>query len=202
MITEGEPPLVGDLSATVSVTGPRSPWVSASSGATVSGDRAELHRADVRPTGDLVVELAPSIVRKGAARAYIAPGGKGEDPYVLFRTEVPDIADSGIMLALVVDTSMSMGVASLETERAIVDAVLEGLGPSDSLLVLAADQTARALGPGHPPPSSRNSERRCAAIWRLSTRGGRRTWQPHSSKLPICSTRLRPDEKARAWSFT
>ena len=74
---------------------------------------------------------------------------KGEDPFVLVRTEVPEVAESGIALALVVDTSLSVGT-SLETERAIVDAVLEGLGPKDSLVVLASDQTARAVGPDRP----------------------------------------------------
>ena len=69
---------------------------------------------------------------------------------MLVRTEVPDTEGSGIALALVVDTSLSMGAASLETERAIVDAVLEGLGPRDTLVVLASDQTVRALGPDKP----------------------------------------------------
>jgi tetratricopeptide (TPR) repeat protein len=150
MSTEGEPPLVGDLHAAVTLVGVRSPWASASTGLAVSDGRAEIHRADVRPTGDLVVETVPSVVRKGLARAYVAPGGKGEDAYVLFRTEVPEVTGSGTVLALVVDTSMSAGVSSLETERAVVDAVLEGLGAHDSLVVLAADQTVRALGPGHP----------------------------------------------------
>lgn len=152
MASEGEPPMIGELAAQVNA-GPASGVLSSvSAGAVVNGRRVELQRGDVRPTGDLVVELAPTVVRAKTARAYVTQADKGEDPYVLVRTEVPEATDSGIALALVVDTSLSVGAASLETERAIVDAVLEGLGPKDSLVVLASDQTVRALGPDTPSP--------------------------------------------------
>jgi Flp pilus assembly protein TadD len=150
MASEGEPPMIGELAARVTTTPTAARWISTSSGASVNGPRVELHRGDVRPTGDLVVEVAPSVVRAGEARAYIAPAERGQDPYVLVRTEVPDASDAGITLALVVDTSFSAGASSLETERAVVDAVLEGLGPRDSLVVLAADQTVRPVGPDKP----------------------------------------------------
>ena len=159
MASESESPLVGDLSARVHTKG-ASTWLSASSGAVVTSEGVELHRADVRPTGDLVVELAPPIVRAGVARAYVEKGERrctdsncqDEDPFVLVRTEVPEIAETGVTLALVVDTSMSMGPSLLETERAVVDALLEGLGPRDHLAVLAADQTVRPVGPSKPSP--------------------------------------------------
>jgi tetratricopeptide (TPR) repeat protein len=150
MASDGEPPSIGELAAQVNATPAAGVLASVSAGATVNGRRIELQRGDVRPTGDLVVEVSPTAVRPGAARAYVAQGDKGEDPFVLVRTEVPDTEGSGIALALVVDTSQSMGAASLETERAIVDAVLEGLGPRDTLVVLASDQTVRALGPDKP----------------------------------------------------
>lgn len=154
-----EPPLVAELAARVDATASGSPWLSASAGSSVTRGRVvELRKADARPTGDLVVELAPSVVKAGRVRAYVQPAGPGfagEDPFVLVRTEVPELADSGVRLALVVDTSMSSGVAGLETNRAVVDAVLEGLSPRDSLVVLAADQTVRALGSGQPAPVSK-----------------------------------------------
>jgi tetratricopeptide (TPR) repeat protein len=152
MSSEGEPPMIGELEAAVHTAQAAAPWMSASTGATVNGRRVELQRGDVRPTGDLVVEVAPPVVRAGVARAYVAPAEKGEDPYVLVRTEVPDAAGEGITLALVVDTSLSAGAASLETERAVVDAVLQGLGPRDSLVVLAADQTVRTVASATPQP--------------------------------------------------
>jgi hypothetical protein len=152
MASEGQPPMIGELAARVSTSPTAARWLSTSAGTSVTGPRVELHRGDVRPTGDLVVEVAPSVVTPGKARVYLAPAERGQDPYVLVRTEVPDLSDAGITLALVVDTSFSTGASSLETERAVVDAVLEGLGPHDSLVVLAADQTVRPVGPEKPGP--------------------------------------------------
>ena len=151
MASEGDPPMIGELAASVTAQQATS-WISTSAGATVSGPRVQLRRGDVRPSGDLVVEVAPAVVHPGAARAYVTPAAPGEDPYVLVRTEVPESPDTGIALALVVDTSFSAGASSLEAERAIVDAVLEGLGPRDTLVVLAADQLVRPVGPPAPTP--------------------------------------------------
>jgi tetratricopeptide (TPR) repeat protein len=152
MASEGDIPMIGELAAQVNAGPTAGVLSSVSAGATVNGRTVDLQRGDVRPTGDLVVEMAPTVVRAGAARAYVTQGEKGEDPFVLVRTEVPDTGDSGIAMALVVDTSLSVGAASLETERAVVDAVLEGLGAKDSLVVLAADQTVRPVGPDRPSP--------------------------------------------------
>src|SRR5207247_2551076 len=101
-------------------------------------------------TGDLVVELIPSVVKAGVARAYVEKDEKNEDPYVLVRTELPSLTGTGVTLALVVDVSSSVGPALLETERAAVDAVLESLGPKDSVIVLAADQGTAIVGPDKP----------------------------------------------------
>ena len=163
MGSDGEPPMIGELDASVRTVQAAAPWISASAGAQANGNRIELQRGDVRPTGDLVVEVVPPVIHPGAARAYVAPGEEGEDPYVLIRTEVPDAPGEGITLALVVDTSLSVGASSLETERAVVDAVLQGLGAHDSLVVLAADQTVRPVGSATPQPVTpelRNTVRR------------------------------------------
>jgi len=94
--------------------------------------------------------MIPQVVRAGVARAYVERGETYEDPYVLVRTEVPELAESGVTLALVVDTSSSVGPALLETERAAVDALLESMGPKDSVVVLAADQGVATVGPKTP----------------------------------------------------
>ena len=150
MAHAGQAPVVGDLSVKVDADRTDTPWMAASQGSVVRDRIVELHRADARPNGDLVVQLAPAVVKPNSARAYVAPGEKGEDSYVLIRTEVPDEAGTGVVLALVVDTSMSAGAASLETERAVVDALLDGLGSRDKVIVLAADQTVRPVGPPVP----------------------------------------------------
>jgi hypothetical protein len=142
---------IGDLDVSLAATaGTR--WLSASSGATILGQAVDLRRSDVRTTGDVVVELAPPTLRPGAARAFVEPDGASGDPFVLVRTEVPDVPLGGVALAVVVDTSMSVGPSLLEAARAVVDALLDGLGPRDSIVVLAADQTVRRLGPGKPAP--------------------------------------------------
>ncbi len=150
--SEGEPPLIGELTARIDTELSQTPWLTASAGATVKERLVEFRKADVHPTGDLVVELEPAVVRERAARAYVVPGGKGEDPYVMIRTEVPERSEPGISLAVVLDTSMSVGASALETERAVLDAILEGLGPRDAIVVLAADQSVRPVGPATPQP--------------------------------------------------
>ncbi|HVJ19795.1 MAG TPA: VWA domain-containing protein, partial [Polyangiaceae bacterium] len=150
--SEGEPPLIGELTARIDAELTGTPWLTASAGASVKERVVEFRKADVHPTGDLVVELKPAVVRDKSARAYVVPGGKGEDPYIMVRTEVPERSEPGISLAVVLDTSMSVGASALETERAVLDALLEGLGPRDALVVLAADQSVRAVGPATPQP--------------------------------------------------
>jgi tetratricopeptide (TPR) repeat protein len=147
-----EPPLIGELRASIDAEAARSPWLSASTGATVQGRKVTLAKSDVRATGDLVVELSPAVVRADSARAYVAPGPAGEDPYLLVRAEVPEQSEPALDLAVVLDTSMSVGSSALETERAVLDALLEGLGPRDSIVVLAADQTVRSVGPDTATP--------------------------------------------------
>jgi tetratricopeptide (TPR) repeat protein len=146
-IGAAEPALVGELAIEVDATRTNSPLLSVNAGAKVDGRTLALRQTDVRPTADLSLELAPKVVRDGGARAYVVPGPKGEDPYVLVRTELPDRPGAGVALVVVLDTSMSVGPQALETERAVLDAVLEGLGTGDSVAVLAADQTVRPLGP-------------------------------------------------------
>lgn len=146
MASDSESPMVGALEARVEARSPAK-WLSASSGAGVVNGAIELRKADVRPTGDLVVEMIPSVIRAGVARAYVERDEANEDPYVLVRTELPEMTESGTTLALVVDVSSSVGPALLETERAAVDAILESLGPKDKVVVVAADQSTRVVGP-------------------------------------------------------
>jgi len=143
--------IVGQLSVEVDTTHSKTPFLTASAGATVKDGIIRYRQADLRPTGDLVVELSPKVVRPNAARAYVVNAERAtDDPFVMIRTEVPDLREAGVTLAVVVDSSMSVGSPGLETERAVVDAILEGLGPRDSLVVLAADQTLRPMGPAAP----------------------------------------------------
>jgi tetratricopeptide (TPR) repeat protein len=159
MAGSGSAELVSELDARVDFTAARTRFVSVTQGATVKDGFVHLRKTDFRPVADLVVEVEPALLassadragRSAAARAYVSPVA-GEDPYVLVRTEVPRRSERGVTLVLVVDTSMSVGASALETERAVVDAILEGLGPRDSVAVLLADQNVSALGPARPAP--------------------------------------------------
>ena len=145
-----EDSLLGELSVDIQATGSR--YLSASAGSQAALGNVRYRQSDVRPVGDLVVELQPDWAQAGVARAYVAPGEPGEAPYVMVRTEVPAQREPGVTLALVLDTSLSIGEGTLETERAVLDAVLGGLGPRDALVVLAADQSVSELGASTPQP--------------------------------------------------
>ncbi|MCE7889424.1 MAG: VWA domain-containing protein [Sorangiineae bacterium PRO1] len=144
----GEPPLIGEFSAQVDASLAKPRALTASSGANVEGTSVRTRRPDFRPTADLVVdvELAPW---DSNARLYLAQKSGDEDAStVLVRADLPDVGpDVGATLALVVDTSGSAEAAELDVSRAFVRAVLDALGDRDQVVVLAADQTVRPVGP-------------------------------------------------------
>lgn len=143
-------PLLGELRARIDATLAKPVALHVPEGATVHGAVVELARADVRPASDLVVELELSPGSLGPARAYVAQARADQGgPYVFFRTDLPPPsgAATGVTLAIVIDTSLSVDPAMLDAERGLVEALLAGLGPRDRVVVLAADQTTRAVGP-------------------------------------------------------
>lgn len=154
-------PPVGALEIELEVSHEGARWVSASSGATVDDQkptRLALRRSDVRPTADFVAEYTHDT--SNAVRAYVhgepqpegAEWSPADAPYVMLRADLPAQTNTGLSLALVLDTSMSAGGAAFETSRAVVDALLYGLSPDDEIVVFTADQTARALGKDEPQP--------------------------------------------------
>jgi Flp pilus assembly protein TadD len=156
MVGDAAPPLVGEFSARVDA-GPSSPIsVAAGLGARVTGQAVEVRRPDFRPTADLVVDVEIEAWKASpehpapSARAYTAPPS-GDDEAggtVLVRTETPrEAPGEGVTLALVMDVSGSIEPALLDAERALVEAVIGGLGARDRVVVLAADQTVHAVGP-------------------------------------------------------
>ena len=150
MVSEGTPPLIGELRAKVDASGASPRRIAASRGATTNGAVVEWRRADLRPEADLVVDLDVEERAKDRVRAYVAEASSreaGGDPYILVRAEPPsDAAPRGVTLAVVLDTSFSVAPSLLDAERAVVEALLEGLGSEDRLVVLAADQGSRFVG--------------------------------------------------------
>lgn len=154
MAGDAAPPLVGEFSARVEAPGALS--LGAGLGARVEGQAVVVRKPDFRPTADLVVDVeiqpwkAPGAPAGPVARLYASPAGDEEEAgAVLVRAELPQPqpTGAGVTLALVVDTSGSIEPALLDAERAVVEAIVGGLGAQDRVVVLAVDQTARPLGP-------------------------------------------------------
>lgn len=155
-------PPVGMLSLRLELTNDDAHWLSASAGATTGETPRVLQfrQADVHPTADFVAELTHPTTSR--ARAYVQGDlasnpvdperPLADAPYVVLRADLPEQANAGLTLALVLDTSMSAGGAAFETARAVVDALLFSLSPNDELVVFTADQTAHAVGKSVPQP--------------------------------------------------
>jgi len=171
LAADAAPPQIGEFSARIDASPSRPRSVGAgfggASGAPGLGPVVELRRPDFRPTADLVVEVElPPF--EAAARMYLAPPASGltvsddAGATILVRTELPagnkpaapagaDGAD-GVTLALLLDTSGSVEPALLDAERALAGAIVAGLGARDRVVVLAADQEARPVGPASVGP--------------------------------------------------
>jgi len=149
MLADRAAPVIGEFHARVDFAGVDSSSVGISSDMVLAGDSVEVRRADFRPTSDLVLDFALRPGTVDTVRAYLVPGSR--DPagsYLLVRSDVtPASPPAGVTLALLVDTSRSIDPSSLEAERALVDALLEGLGPEDRVVVFAGDDSARPVGP-------------------------------------------------------
>ncbi len=172
MAAEGKRPVIGEFKARIDTSYANPVAILAGQGAVVQGAVVEVTKADFRPAADLVVEMELPPNTLGAARGYVARAGEGDDggSYLLVRTEVPEAkAASGVTLALVVDTSQSVDPSLLDAERALVEAVVDGLGASDRVIVLAADQGARTVGPdalGPVTPERRQATRQALTALR------------------------------------
>ncbi|MFO0661620.1 MAG: VWA domain-containing protein [Polyangiaceae bacterium] len=159
MVSETAAPVIGEFKARIDVSGAKARVVSIGQGATVTEGVISLQRADFRPTADLVVDMEISPGALGPARAYAAmpPAGDEAGDFLVVRTEVPSpeseaAGNNGVALSIVVDTSLSVDAALLDAERALVEALVEGLGSRDRVAVFAGDQATRVVGPAEPGP--------------------------------------------------
>ncbi len=168
MVGGGQAPLVGEFSARVDAAPSNPVSIASGLGARVSGQAIEVRKPDFRPTADLVVDVELEPFEK-PARLYVAPPMERDEAggTVVVRTEAPiAAAGDGVALSLVVDASGSIEPALLDAEKALVEAVLQGLGARDRVAVLAVDQTARAIGPAAIGPA--DAERKKAILAALA----------------------------------
>ena len=176
MASDAAPPQIGEFYARVDAGGSAPISVASGLGAAVSGVVVELRRPSYRPTADLVVDVEiPAWT--APARLYLAPPAPDDDAgaTVLVRTAAPvpaSGAPSGVTLALVLDTSQSIDPALFDAGRALVTAVVGGLGAEDRVVVLAADQTAAAIGPDKIGPADDTRKKAILDALARATTGG------------------------------
>jgi tetratricopeptide (TPR) repeat protein len=150
-----EPPLIGELSIEIDAAGCGAPTVEANSGAIIEGKKLVWRAADAKPSDDWVVSYSPTLLRPKVARAYVESSKDGGDPYVMLRAETEARATQGVQLAIIVDSSRSVGLSGLELSRQIVDALLGNLSERDTVIAFAADEEPKAVGPAVPSPNTK-----------------------------------------------
>ena len=175
LVGDGEAPLIGDFVARIDASASAPTGVAAGYGATSEGGIVTVHRSDFRPSADLVVDVE-SHRTQDRPRLYVAQPSF-DDPEagsaVMLRAELPPAAVSdGVTLAIVMDTSGSIEPALLDAERALVEALLAGLGARDQAVVLSADQSSRPVGPEKlGPVDDARRKQISAALGKLSSGG-------------------------------
>ncbi|MGE5787128.1 MAG: VWA domain-containing protein, partial [Myxococcales bacterium] len=141
------PVAIGEFQLSVDTARSGARSVAANRGAVLDGSKLVWRASDAKPNDDWVVSYAPGGVRTGVARAYVETAGDSEDPYLLVRAETPVRDPADVQLAIIVDTSRSVGASGLELSRQVADALLGNLSERDQVVVFVADETTRALGP-------------------------------------------------------
>lgn len=160
MRTDGEPPLVGELSLEVDATGTRVGAYRAGMGARVEGGRVVLRQSDFRPFADFYLDLVdPADAERplDVARAHVIGPSTAENQagiserYVLVDVPtaplVPEATEGEpppLELVLLVDVSGATDVEDLELARAVVDSVLRQLAPTDRVTLRIGDVRARS----------------------------------------------------------
>lgn len=171
----GTPPLVGELHIAVDAGPAGATQVAAGMGASVDGTTVELRKSDFRASADFVVDMVlPS--RLAPARGYVAEGQEPtQESTFLLRTEAPRLdgtAEGGVTLAIVLDTSASVDPALFDAGRAFVESLVKSLSDGDRIVVLAADTSARAVGPDKVAPADEATRQAIVAALGSVTRGG------------------------------
>ena len=162
MRPEGEPPLLGEFVLTVDTSDAGAGDMRAGMGAREESGRVVLRQSDFRPHADFYLDLYDAEgmnAQAGQATAYqvgalaesgTVPGAEGEHDYVL--VDVPteslgqteDGADAPLELVILLDVSGATDPEDLEIARAVIEATLRQLAPTDRVAIRLADVTAHA----------------------------------------------------------
>ncbi|MEZ4336715.1 MAG: AgmX/PglI C-terminal domain-containing protein [Sandaracinaceae bacterium] len=165
MRVEGEPPLLGEFILQVDTSGTMVGAMRAGMGATVEDGRVVLRRSDFRPRADFYLDLydpeaqptdvVTSYVVSAPAEQGGGPAAEGQESYVLFDIpteaiveEDEDASPPPLELVILLDVSGETDPEDLEIARAVVEAVLRQVTPTDRVAIRLADVTA------HLPPDA------------------------------------------------
>lgn len=138
-------PQIGELSVHVDASLAHSSVLESNRGATRKGDELVWLAADIRPSDDWVTSYVPAVLKPKEARAYIEASSTKGDPFVMVRLEAPPRPPAPVRLALVLDTSASVGISGLELGRNLVEALIGNLSAKDHAIVVVADEESYAL---------------------------------------------------------
>ena len=203
MVGAAAAPLVSEFRARVDASRSKPLSVASGLGASVSAQSVIVTKHDFRPTADLVVDVEIPPV-PAPARAYFAPSFDGLDhgDAIVVRTEAPSPATRdralGVALAIVLDVSGSIEPALLDAEKSLCSRpCCKGLGARDRVVVLAADQTARAIGPRRSARRTRREEGDARGALRACRPAARPTSAARSRPAPTRCRRTSPP----AWSI-
>ncbi|MFK7985118.1 MAG: AgmX/PglI C-terminal domain-containing protein [Sandaracinaceae bacterium] len=159
MRVEAEPPLLGEFILTVNTSGSAIGGMRAGMGATTEDGQVVLRRSDFRPRADFYLDLfdeeAPP---NDVVQAYVisapnesGPGAaEGSESYVLFDLPTESLVeDEGdgtppLELVLLLDVSGETDPEDLEIARAVIEAVLRQVTPTDRVAIRLADVHAYA----------------------------------------------------------
>lgn len=160
MRVEGEPPLLGEFILQVDLSGARAGATRAGMGATADEGRVVLRRSDFGPRADFYLDLydAEEAEDDDVVAAYVVtapaehgggPVAEGDESYVLFDipTEAIVEEDEGegtppLELVMLLDVSGETDPEDLEIARAVIEAVLRQVTPTDRVAIRLADVTA------------------------------------------------------------
>ncbi len=191
MRSDGEPPTLGEFLLSIDTRAAEADGLRAGMGARYEQGRVNLRLSDYHPHADFTLDLYDAdraAEHAGDAVAYPvtgttpagAWGAEGNDTYVLF--DVPTDALLGdaasaqqpLELVLLLDSSGATNTEDLEVARAVVEATMRQLAPTDRVALLLADVAAHrpdGAPEGLVAPTDENRESFLQALATLDVAG-------------------------------
>jgi tetratricopeptide (TPR) repeat protein len=161
MRPEGDPPLIGEFVLTVETREAHAGAMRAGMGARTEGSRVVLRSSDYRPRADFYLDLydpegtnatptdAMAYRIGGQEQGRQPPEGpaEGEHDYVLVDIPTESLGDepdqaAALELVMLLDVSGATDPEDLEIARAVIEATLRQLAPSDRVAIRLADVSA------------------------------------------------------------